>query len=711
MRANKTAGFVEVAKKYFELGIPVIPIVIYKKDEKFEKVPLVSYGRWSSEKQTKEEFESLEWDRANGFAIICGHETSCGFICVIDIDLPFDEAIKRLYSWPNFVVTKIERTVSNRLHLVYFSKIPVPSIKRENVPLELRGRNLCVMAPSFGYVAVNDNTPTVIEDAYEYFLELCKFFGYDLEPKKEDESDEKLKKWLNAILNSGKMQIVGSGPNFYYVRCPFHPPDNHPSFVIHRRKYYAFDFHNSRTFSLKELARELDIELDDEKEKRQRILSLTIPQTSLVFEAIAEPNEINNFDAYLLIYSNGGFSIKESYKIGDIVILPRSPKTYPYPPYVVKNLDSKNRLELVELVRQEIERFIDAEPEEKAIFTSFVLLSYVQELFETVPYLYLVGDCESGKSHLLNLMAQLCYRPLAGVSHTAADVYSYLEDDIPLTIIEDEFQGAERDNEKMKIYKSGYKKGARVARVTTFEGGRRIDYFNCFGIKIMAAERLIENKGLMQRCIVVEMVEGIPEKDHYDPEDYERFAWIRSELLKWRMRILAGHETLPKIEIDWLRGRDRELFLPLLSVAAGTDIYDVLEQHLRQKLEERKAEKESSLEAVVCRLVAKILEEESEVCFSKLWSMLLTEVDGEEETYPNRLTARAMLSDTYGRITKKEVAAILKDKLGMKKLKTKRNGVNEVIYIPNMAKLQRAYRKYKIGCQTANAANTLEAYA
>jgi len=89
----------------------------------------------------------------------------------------------------------------------------------------------------------------------------------------------------------------------------------------------------------------------------------------------------------------------------------------------------------------ERETFIDASPEEKIVFTAFIILSYIQELFDTLPYLYLVGDNESGKTHLLNLMSGLCYRPLAGISHTAADLYSYLEDYIPLTIIEDEFLG------------------------------------------------------------------------------------------------------------------------------------------------------------------------------------------------------------------------------------------------------------------------------
>jgi hypothetical protein len=361
---------------------------------------------------------------------------------------------------------------------------------------------------------------------------------------------------------------------------------------------------------------------------------------------------------------------------------------------------------LIDLIHREVERFIDAEPEEKATFTAFILLSYVQEFFDALPYLYLVGDNESGKSHLLNLMAELCYRPLAGVSHTAADLYSYLEDDgLPLTIIEDEFQGSEKDTEKMKIYKSGYKRGARVARVSTFEGGRRVDYFNSYGLKMMAAERLVENKGLMQRCIVVEMVEGYPEKDYYDAEDYSRFAWLRSELLKWRMRVLARHESLPRVEADWLRGRDRELYLPLLTILHGSAIYHALERFLRGRAEERRREREGSLEAAICRAVANLLADGSgEIDFAELWLEIKHEVDGVEEKDKNDVV-RSMWSETHGHISKRDVSAILKGKLGMTRREARRNGLHRVIYTPDWPKLARAFKKY--GVQSINPSNPL----
>jgi hypothetical protein len=447
-------------------------------------------------------------------------------------------------------------------------------------------------------------------------------------------------------------------------------------------------------------------EQDNHREapRRVKILSLALPNQGLAIESIGMPNSLNDYDPKLLVYRNGYFEIVDEYVLGDTVAEPRHPRSYPYKPYVILDFGVKNRNELIGLVYREVDRFIDAKVEEKVVYTADILLSYVPDLFDTVPYIYVVGDNESGKTHLLCLFAELCYRPLAGVSHTAADLYSYLEDDVPLTIIEDEFQGSEKDTEKMKIYKAGYKRGARVARVTTFEGGRRVDYFHCYGPKIMAAERLVENKGLMQRCIVIEMVEGYPEKDHYDPEDYERFAWLRSELLKWRMRVLAGHEQLPSLSIDWLRGRNRELYLPLLTVLYGSPLYYILEKYLRKKVEEREEERRGSLEAVITRCCLDVLEEsgKGEIPFPKLWEKLLNALGGEEVREKTAVIARSMDTEAYGRVSKIDVSTILKAKLGMKVFKTTREGKRVVVYVPDWEKLWKAARKYLTPLEVEN---------
>jgi uncharacterized protein (DUF1330 family) len=720
--------------RYSEL--PVVP-VSYEDDN---KVPLKGWewGRWKDGGQGEEDrrkaIDLFEKGKCDGLAIVCGTPVHIDgerlYFFAIDIDLPAEEAARTLGRAG--ITTRFERTLRGRLHTYFFSRTPTPHLpdmldpKTGEKVLEFKGYGkLVVVYPSRGYKKLNDSPPKIVDDALEVYGEICRALGYDLEDVSSEESGETvtdhsiLSERLAAIIEELRRRGLNprKGPNYYSCLCPFHD-EKHPSFAINHKKFYAVDYHDGQVYRLLDLAKKLGLEFvvevgedsSAEKERRRSILSLVIPSGPTVLEAVGVQNGLGDYDPKLLVYGPDGFAVVENYRVGNDVITARPPRSYPYKPYVVESLEAKTRPELIDLIHREVERFIDAEPEEKATFTAFILLSYVQEFFDALPYLYLVGDNESGKSHLLNLMAELCYRPLAGVSHTAADLYSYLEDDgLPLTIIEDEYQGSEKDTEKMKVYKSGYKKGARVARVVTYEGGRRVDYFNSYGLKIVAAEKLIENKGFIQRCIVIEMVEGYPEKDHYDAEDYSRFARLRSELLKWRMRVLAGHESLPKVEADWLRGRDRELYLPLLTMLHGSPIYHALERFLRGRAEERRREREGSLEAAICRAVANLLADGSgEIDFSELWLEVKNEVGGVEELDRNNV-ARSMYSDLHGTISKRDIASILSAKLGMKKRRTTKNGLTRTIYIPDWGKLARALRKYGVNALMPKMPNPSEA--
>jgi len=75
---------------------------------------------------------------------------------------------------------------------------------------------------------------------------------------------ELLSNWLEMI--KGRLRFAGETKNYYQFHCPFHPPDNKPSFVIHKSKFYAFDYHDDATYSLKALAKKLEINLTPPKE-------------------------------------------------------------------------------------------------------------------------------------------------------------------------------------------------------------------------------------------------------------------------------------------------------------------------------------------------------------------------------------------------------------------------------------------------------------
>jgi hypothetical protein len=141
----------------------------------------------------------------------------------------------------------------------------------------------------------------------------------------------------------------------------------------------------------------------------------------------------------------------------------------------------------------------------------------------------------------------------------------------------------------------------------------------------------------------------------------------------------------------------------------GSPIYHALERFLRGRAEERRREREGSLEAAICRAVANLLADGSgEIDFSELWLEVKNEVGGVEELDRNNV-ARSMYSDLHGTISKRDIASILSAKLGMKKRRTTKNGLTRTIYIPEWGKLARALRKYGLHALMPKMPNPSEA--
>ena len=168
----------------------------------------------------------------------------------------------------------------------------------------------------------------------------------------------------------------------------------------------------------------------------------------------------------------------------DEIFQPREhPSEFPYEAYGFFQGAPLDSEDLFWKVRDEFNLFLDVESIWKDYLAACVLLSYQQEKLRTVPYPYFVGDNESGKTVALSLLNWLCYRPMLGVTIPSADTYGYLDDaeapDDPGR------RGArnQKDSDKAKIYKAGYKKGAVVPRNVMMQNKRFIKYFRVFASK------------------------------------------------------------------------------------------------------------------------------------------------------------------------------------------------------------------------------------
>jgi len=263
-RLGDCTGLKDAAREWYNKGFNVVAIRYEIEEGKVKKTPLVDWGEWQIRRQTPEEFENQPWESADGFAIVCSYPNEEGlYLSTVDYDVKkvSEEAKKKgAQLFAHFPATRLEQSVSGGQHKLYLSRVKPKTVSNfhESHALELiaSGR-LCVIAPSKGYKILNDNPLTIVEDAEELFYKLLGVM--DPRERRKGVKDPLLQSWLNEVRQH--LNVAGEGPNYVYAHCPFHPPDKHPSFALHKTKFYAVDFHDGQVYTLKELANALGLEL------------------------------------------------------------------------------------------------------------------------------------------------------------------------------------------------------------------------------------------------------------------------------------------------------------------------------------------------------------------------------------------------------------------------------------------------------------------
>jgi len=604
----------EAARKYYDAGLNVVPVKIYRDASgKWIKKPIMDYSDLHHRRQTREEFQCIDWSAADGIALICGRETEKGFFCAIDIDLPYDEALYKLKTFLKFKITRMEKTVSNRLHLLYFSERPVPSLKLENCPLELLGRGrIVVVYPSKGYEALNDNHPSILEDAFAFFLELAKHFGFDVEDGligragAREEEEAKLAEWLEIILGSGKLEVLGRGPNYYYIRCPFHPPDRHPSFALNHRKFYAIDYHDASIYSLKELAAKLGIRLEQERPRVRYVLGGEVLGDGRVIEIVENDGALK-----LLAFDplTCGLQVSESLEVNGLAFKPYPELPFKeYLPGIPEAISEDPSLwrDTLEFIRECYDN-----PRSEDVYhvmVAVVAWSYFCDIVRgSTPYLCFLGPFRSGKTRALEVMAALCYKPVLAVDPSEASMFRIIEEFRP-TLIIDETQIV--DKNVRAVMTAGYRFGVKVPRVVDPEadGLEAIRWYDVFGLKIYACREEPPND-IFSRSIIIHCEKHV--RHTHQKLDAGKAKELRTRWLAQRLRML-NKITVTFEEFESEDGRLQELFSPLIVMAqlfGGQEAAAAIERYGRQMEREIQAMEATSEDAIILEEIISIISE------------------------------------------------------------------------------------------------------
>jgi hypothetical protein len=424
---------------------------------------------------------------------------------------------------------------------------------------------------------------------------------------------------------------------------------------------------------------------DSKKERPPEHKACGVAEEGL-FEAIYHDSK-----PAFLVKTHDGFKVFDSVTNQGHKVVPLEQGEFPYTPYGYYEHTIPNRDDLYWRTRNEVDTFVDVDPIWKDYGAACVLLSYQQEKLLTVPYPFLLGDNESGKSSFLGVLGALLYRPLLAVALPAADIYGYLGvSDSPGVILEDEAQGLDKDFEKVKIYKSGYSQGATAPRTLMLQHGRKIEYYRCFGLKVFAAEKMPSVKGFNERCVPISMFHGEPKKawTERDLEDMKRIYELRNALLKWRLASRLEW-SLPEPDLPF-KGRMRELWKPILQVTHGLPVYETLLNFAAKQAEERLTGKQNTLEGHIVKVVAELYQKDRPIPFTDTWDALVVDLEAKlDDKRPNKMD-----SPEFGEVTKQRVGYRLHEVLGGNKRSYRSKESFTKAYDFNDEKLKRVIRSY-----------------
>ncbi|HLA86230.1 MAG TPA: hypothetical protein VJL29_15690, partial [Thermoguttaceae bacterium] len=226
-------------------------------------------------------------------------------------------------------------------------------------------------------------------------------------------------------------------------------------------------------------------------------------------------------------------------------------------------------------------RFIDLPatvgPGVTATAVCWVMLSYVYQTWDAVPYLYIGGPLGSGKSRFFEVLSRLVFRPLGSSNMTGPALFRTLHGQGGSLLL-DEAERLKNTQEPataeiLSMLLAGYKHGGAATRLEPVgDNGFKAVTFDVYGPKALACIAGLP-PALASRCIPVTMFRSPPGSEKprrridANPKDWQR---LQDELHALALGHGPAWLELPERAnvCPSMSGRHYELWQPLLSIAS-----------------------------------------------------------------------------------------------------------------------------------------------
>jgi hypothetical protein len=359
----------------------------------------------------------------------------------------------------------------------------------------------------------------------------------------------------------------------------------------------------------------------------------------------------------------------------EVVLLPSKPEEYGSEDALLPEIESF------------IHRYVDVSPLFEKIASYYVLLTWVYDDFNELPYLRLRGEPGSGKTRFLLTVGSLCYKPIfASGASTVSPLFRILDSFRgTLVIDEGDFRLSDERAEIVKILNNGNAKGFPVLRseATGNRGEFNPRAYEVYGPKLIATRGYFEDRALESRCLTEEtggreLRDDIPIS--LPPEHKEEALRLRNKLLLFRFRNLRGQKPGEGLPDRTIEPRLNQIFLPLLAVVRNPKDREELRSLARRYHGEMVTERGMDLEAQILEVIRDLRQSERTLSVKDITSWL---VDRHGEDYERKITPRW-------------VGNVIRRKLH---LVTCKSHGNYVISAEELPKLSRLYDRYGIALE------------
>ncbi len=233
--------------------------------------------------------------------------------------------------------------------------------------------------------------------------------------------------------------------------------------------------------------------------------------------------------------------------------------------------------QLVQDVRAYVSRYVDLSESFLYLASWYVLLTWVYDAFNEIPYLRFRGDYGSGKTRALTVIGSITYKGFfASGASTVSPIFHTL-DTFRGTLIFDEadFRFSDEKAELVKILNNGNVRGFPVLRTAmTVKHEFDPQAFVVFGPKIVAMRGSYDDQALESRFLTEEMGQrsvrtdipiNLPDSQKVEAQQ------LRNRLLDYRLRNRNRVAVDPRLVDSARSARMNQILVPLLSIVKCDD--------------------------------------------------------------------------------------------------------------------------------------------